>query len=160
MHYLKNSADTYLQHTLPSMLITDPRKFRRSVYSKADNLEALIDGSGGAISPENAHPYITRFFSFLFFFWGGEQFSGDQNVSLPEFPHSDYTVMFSGIINPIGIENKRNKLELSSSPGYEEIYTKVCKSHRCFFFFLPNTLRFSSANETRDLPRLQVRFGR
>lgn len=54
---LKSTKFKFLQHTLPSMLITDPKKFWRVVRPTKDNSICLVDCSG-CVVPDAECPHV------------------------------------------------------------------------------------------------------
>lgn len=117
---VKLAKSHFLQRTLPSMLINDPKKFWRVITPSKTNSITLTGPDGSIIPSSECSSLLNAVFC--------QNFVVSSNPSIPELQNCNYLSMDPIVTDPGGVSKIIQSLKPSSSPGVDLINTKFLKS--------------------------------
>lgn len=106
---LRSAKENFFRTILPTVLVTDNKKFWRTINPRDNNIVRLTDTDGAAIPPEECAKTFNETFV--------RNFSFSENVCLPPLETFNYIDMFPIIIEASGVAKLIKTLKVSSAPG-------------------------------------------
>lgn len=140
---IKEAKRVFLNDTLPSILVTNPSKFWKTVKPRKKKNISLTNSDGQPVRCEECCIALNDFFV--------TSFSSCSASALPQMPSRDFLPMYPVTVDAVGVQNLIHKLKLSSSCGVDEINSKFLKN-TALYSSIYLSLTFSQSIQTSTLP--------
>lgn len=140
---VEKAKETFYKNTLPSLLVTNAKKFWNVVGGHKQNIISLSDSNGVPIPSSECCSVLNHVFSKSFL---------SSAVSFPCITEHNFPVMDPVVIDFDGVQKLIRGLNLSSSCGVDGITPKFLKSTDVYSSMFLSKL-FSQSLESCSLPR-------
>lgn len=140
---VKNAKQIFFNHTLPSMLLNNPKRFWNIVSNSVTKNISLTSSDGIIVEPAQCASVLNDVFV--------RSFSALSNTYVPPLTSRNFLPMDPIFIDVIGVSKVIDVLKCSSAAGVDGINSKFLKSTKMYSAIILSKL-FSQSLESGSIP--------